>query len=170
MEKQSTVWYERLIETAKKIIQKGEPLQPILFLRKGGKLGIVPLGPLADDKSALSFMLHVIVQWGDPDEYLFVTEGYLKMVDPKDEADTALGKLLVNGTLQVGQLASSEEGIVLLVGNREQEKLGTIVYRKRGKTVEFKRTEWIANGLLKGRFTGLRDRGFFFDQESDKSV
>ena len=153
-----TKWNEKMIERAKSIVRKGEPLHPVLFLKKGGDIGVIPLGRFSQDKEVLSTLLRAVVGAVNPDEYLYLTEAYMKEIDTKDASDSALGSLLVGGTLQVSQLPSAQEAITALYGDRKGEKLGVIVFRKRGKVVKFEPTRWLEGDELRGRFTGLRGR------------
>ena len=159
-------WYEDMLERAKTFVQRGEEVHPILFLKKGSKIGILPLGQFAHDKEVVASLLHMVVQIEDPDEYLFVTEAFVKMIDTKDESENAVGKLLVSGTLQVSQIPSSKESIVVLYGDRKGEKLGTIVFERKGKEVAFETIKWLEGDEMKGRFTGLRKPGFIADHQS----
>jgi hypothetical protein len=164
---ESVEWYEGMIEKAKGFIEKGEPLQPVLFLKhKKGSIGIVHLGRFTNDKDALSFMLRAAVRAEDPDEYMFLTEAYVKTFDQRDGGDYAIGKLIVDGTLKVSQVPSSKECITVLFGDRKAEKLGTIIFEKKGGLVAFEPIQWIEFDEMKGRFTGLRSRGSSSDHKS----
>ena len=163
-----TKWYEDIVKKAKSFIRKGESLSPVIFLMKKDSIDIVPLTLFADDKDVLASVLHLIVLREDPEEYVYLSEAYLKAIDTKDGGDTAIGKLLVSGTLQVSQVPSSKECIIVLYGDRKSEKLGTIVFERKKNTVKFQPIKWLEGDTLKGRFTGLRDPGFFVVQKSDK--
>jgi hypothetical protein len=163
-------WHESMIEKAKGFIEKGESLQPVLFLKQKGRISIVHVGRFANDKDGLSFILHVAVQAENPDEYLYMTEAYVKIFDQKDGADVALGKLFVDGALQVSQVPSAKECITVLFGDRKAEKLGTIIFEKKDGSTVFEPIQWLEDGEMKGRFTGLRNQDFFYDHNSEKSV
>lgn len=149
-------WHDAVIGKAKSLLRKGEPLQPVLFLKSGKGIGVIPVGQISEDKEKLAAILHIIVQLTDPDEYLYLTEAYLKEVDTKDASDSALGSLLVDGTLQVSQLPSAQEAITVLFGDRKREKLGVIVFHRKDGAISFEPTRWLEGNELKGRFTGLR--------------
>ena len=148
-------WYEQMIEKAKSFIQHGHALQPMLFLRSNKRVNIIPLSRFSDNKEILAAILHTIVQMEDPDEYLYLTEAFVKMVDTKDAGDSAVGSLLVEGTLQVSQLPSAKEAITLLLGDRKGEKLGMIIFKRENNSVVFEPLKWLEGDELKGRFTGL---------------
>lgn len=149
-------WQNDLIKKAKGLLRAGQPLQPVLFLKSGKGVAVIPVGVITDDKEKLAAILHIIVQLTDPDEYLYLTEAYLKEVDTKDAGDSALGSLLVEGTLQVCQLPSRKEAITILYGNRVSEKLGVVVFHRKDQSISFEPTRWLEGDELKGRFTGLR--------------
>jgi hypothetical protein len=149
-------WYEQMIEKAKSIIRNGDPLHPVLFLKSGKEIAVIPLGRFSDNKEVLATVLHMIVQLVNPDAYMYMTEAYMKEVDTKDAGDSALGSLLVGGALQVSQLPSAKEAITILLGNRTSEKLGVIVFHRKESSINFEPTRWLEGDELKGRFTGLR--------------
>lgn len=154
-------WHENLIEKAKVFIQNGQSLQPVLFLRSDKKISIIPLGRFAGDKDDLATLLHMIVHFEDPDEYMYLTEAYVKVVDQKDGGDTAVGTLLADGTLQVSQLPSAKEAITILLGDRKGERIGMVIFEREGKTILFEETKWMEGDSLSGRFTDLRHLGPF---------
>jgi hypothetical protein len=161
-------WYEGMIEKAKSFIRSGEQLQPMLFLKTGKGVAILPLGRFSDNKDVLAKILHLIVQLEDPDAYMYLTEAFVRMVDAKDAGDSAIGTLLVDGTLAVSQLPSAQEAITILLGDRKGEKIGVVIFRRENKSVVFEPIKWLEGDELKGRFTGLRDGGSFFDPTSGK--
>ena len=94
----------------------------------------------------------------NPDEYLAILESWVKILKPKeDEAEQALGKLLSEGTLQVSELPSKVEAITIIHGTRTEERLGTVTFKRQGKTVVFEPLEWMTGDEKKGRFVNLRE-------------
>jgi hypothetical protein len=152
-------WYDRMIEKAKMIIRQGEPLQPVFFLKGREGIDVIPLDEFADDKNLMSELMRQLVRTRDPDEYLFISEAYVKMIDAKDGGDVAVGKLLVDGALSVSQVPSSKECISILHGNRKSERVGTVIFERKRSIVEFKPTQWSNEGELGGRLAGLREQG-----------
>lgn len=161
-------WYEKIIEQAKSFIRDGHDLQPMLFLRSDKHVNIIPLGRFSDNKEVLAALLHTIVQLEDPDAYMYVTEAFVKEINTKDAGDSAVGSLLVEGTLKVSQLPSAKDAITILLGDRKGERLGMIIFKRTGNSVVFEPLKWMEGDELKGRFTGLRDGGPFFTTKSDK--
>jgi len=155
-------WHENLIEKAKIFIRNGQSLQPVLFLRSDKKISIIPLGRFAGDKDDLATLLHMIVHFEDPDEYLYLTEAFVKIVDQKDAADSAVGALLAEGTLQVSQLPSAKEAITILLGDRKGERIGMIIFERHSNSITFEDIKWMEGDNLTGRFTGLRNLGPLF--------
>lgn len=151
-----TTWYLDFIEKAKHFLVKDQSLMPTLFLKKGRSIGIVGLGNLLDHKDVAVAILKDIIDDQNPDEYLLLMESWIKVVDLKDKSDQSLSSLVTEGTLQVSQLPSKQECITLLHGTRTEEKLGTIVFKRKEGQIDFELIKWMEGDELKGRFTGLR--------------
>jgi hypothetical protein len=151
-------WYEKMVETSKSFLRDGKSVSPVFFMKHDqGELVVVSLSIFADNKDVMAGAMRWLIKRYDPAEYLFVTEAYVKMLDPKDKGEQALGSLLVEGTLSVSQLPSSEEAITVLYGNRTEERLGFVRFQKQGKTVTFSPIKWLSGDEAKGRFMHLRN-------------
>ena len=151
-------WYEHMIETSKGFIRRGQTVSPVLFLMSDqGSLSIVSLSAFADNKEAMSAAMRWLIRKRNPAEYCFITESYVKMLKVDDEGDQALGSLLVDGSIQVSQLPSSQEALTVLHGTRRSERFGFIPFTKQGGKVTFGKTRWLGGDELKGRFVNLRN-------------
>ena len=147
-------WYDTMITQAQSIVKRGEELVPMFFMSKNGKLEILSLGSVSHDKDIMSVMMRALVGAFDPDEYLFISESFARMLNPHDETEQAIGKLVIEGTLQVSQLPSSKEAIVALYGDRQSERVCMIPFTRKKGHVTFEKPKWLTEG--KGRFMNLR--------------
>jgi hypothetical protein len=150
-------WYDSMIENAKDIIKTRKSLVPVLMMIKGESLTICDMSPFTQNKDMMSDFMKFAISTSNPDEYLLMMESWIKVFNQKDESDLALSQLIVEGTLQVGQFSSSEECITVLHGDRNGERLGTVVFNRKNGKINFNPIQWAAKPIeFKGRFVGLR--------------
>jgi hypothetical protein len=150
-------WFEEMLNSAKEIIRERKPLNPVLLMvGEDENPGIVPLSQFLNDKDAMALVIKIMVERFNPEEYLLLMESYIKVLDQKDGADRAMGQLLVDGTVSVSQLPSAQECITVVYGTREGEKLGHVIFKRKGRQIHFEEINWWKEGKAEGRCLNLR--------------
>jgi len=146
-------WVEGMLETAKTIVRDGGVVNPVCFIVDAQKMAINVVMMDAKESEKIAQALRTVIKQQNPDEYLFVMDTYFKDFDLKENT---LLPLVLSGALKVAQLPDAKECIMAIYGDRKQEKLGVISYKRVEKDVVFEELRWLGEDFA-GRFAKLRE-------------
>ena len=147
-------WLDKITAFTKHLVKSGQTVLPVFFMRHGTETDIIPLSNLPDKDMWSQLMRYLLLKF-KPDEYVFISESWIKKFDTKKKDEKILSEEVAMGLKQVHDLENKSECIVVVYGDRlKGENTGLIQFERKGKDTKISDIEWLPKNIS-GRFSNL---------------